>query len=284
MRIDKPGIYDDVPMESYINDPCPEPSLSKGVIHTITERTALHARAEHPRLGGLKSEGGNDADTGSAIHGLVCGGAERIEWVPFNDYRKDDAKALRDDAHRAGRIPMLVKDQARIEDCAGRISEEITRRYGACTFEQTIVWQEKNGVWCRARPDIRVVSGELTVDLKTAKDAEPIQWARSSLAGSGYDIQAVHGTAGEFAVTGEVREFRFLIAEVEEPFGISEVVLDPAYVELANRKRERAIRIWERCLRTNEWPGYPDRPHAVEPPPYKVFEFENRVLSQAVAS
>lgn len=275
MQLTEPGIYDGLPMADYIADPAPEPSLSKGIIKTLVERSPLHARAEHPRFGNLSDDGSIEADTGSAIHGLVCGGGERIVWVPFNDYRKDDAKELRDNARAAGRIPMLTKHQARIEECAGRIAEEIVRRYGKVLFEQTFLWKE-GGVWHRTRPDIKADAAELVVDLKTAANAEPITWAKTSLAGSGYDIQAAHGIAGLKALTGKEWEFRFLVAEVDEPFAISEVSLDAEYLDLAQRKRERAMRTWAKCLETGEWPGYADGPHYEGPPSFKVFEFERR--------
>jgi hypothetical protein len=280
-QVTEAGIYDGLPMDAYIADPAPEPSLSKGVIATLNDKSPLHARAEHPRMGNLSDEGSGAADQGSAIHGLVCGGAERIVWVPFGDYRKDDAKEMRDTARATGRIPMLEKDRGRIEECAGRIAEEIVRRYGPVLFEQTLIWQE-GGVWNRARPDMIAHQCEVIPDLKTATNAEPISWSRSSLAGSAYDIQAVHGVAGLHALTGKIYEFRFLVAEVEEPFGISEVALAAEYLDLAQRKRERAMRIWRKCLDSGVWPGYADGPHYASPPPSKVYEFENRVIASVL--
>lgn len=281
MQLTEAGIYDGLPMDAYIADCAPAPSLSKGIMQTLIERSPLHARAEHPRFGNLSNEGSVEADQGSAIHGLVCGGAERIAWVPFNDYRKDDAKEMRDQARASGRIPMLEKDRQRIEDCAGRITEEVNRLYGEVRFEQTLVWQE-GGVWHRTRPDIIADARELIVDLKTAKNAEPISWCKASLAGTAYDIQAVHGVAGMHALTGKTYGFHFLVAEVDEPFAISEVALAAEYLDLAQRKRERATRLWAKCLESGVWPGYAEGPHYADVPAYRVYEFENRVISGAL--
>ena len=279
MKIDKPGIYDNVPMESYIADPCPEPSLSKGVIGTIIDRSPLHAYAEHPRLGAKDDTHSNEASMGSAIHGLVCGGAERIVWLDFDNYATKDAKAARDAAYAAKQIPMLSKLKDPCEEAAGIISDFIKRRYGPGKFEQTVIWQEKNGVWCRTRPDF--IADDITgpiVDLKTCKDAEPVSWQKSSLGNSDYPIQAAHGQAGVQTVLGEEseREFIFLAAEVEYPHGVSANALEPEYVEDARAKRNRAVRIWRRCLDTNTFPGYAERTHYAPLPVYLAKESERR--------
>ena len=52
--------------------------------------------------------------------------------------------------------------------------------------------------------------------------------------------------------------FRFIVQENYEPFAVSIVELDPATLAAMENEVDRAIVLWERCLRTGVWPGYCD--------------------------
>src|SRR6266446_5889204 len=68
--------------------------------------------------------------------------------------------------------------------------------------EQCLIWQERNGIWCRARPDWLRTDHRLVADYKTTTNAAPDAWIRSQLFGLGYDIQAAFYLRGLRAVFG----------------------------------------------------------------------------------
>ena len=86
--INTPG-YHNLSMSEYLADPCPQPSLSTGVVYDLLQRSPLHAHSGHPRLGGNLGEPTARGDLGSAIHSLVLGGHDVVYAPPeFADWRK----------------------------------------------------------------------------------------------------------------------------------------------------------------------------------------------------
>lgn len=272
-RITQPGIYDAIPMHQYINDPCLTPSLSTGVIETIYHRSVLHARAEHPRYGGMRDEGAKAADEGSAIHKLALGDDRALVWVDADSYSTKAARAVRDAAHASGNIPILCVDQERITN-AGEVARETLLKLGGGSFEQTLIWQEDD-VWNRARPDY-IVTQQFVWDLKTCDNAEPANWARTAMTAGGYDSQGAHVLAGVRALLGEDRHFGFVVVEKHYPFEVSLVGLSPDRAAYGAAKRAIALRKWKQAQETRQWPGYPTSIYWADLPKYLKSELEKR--------
>jgi hypothetical protein len=280
--IDTPGIYADVPMADYVADPCPEPSLSKGVVKTLIEKSPLHAYHEHPRLGGKPDDGSSRADLGSAAHGALLGGAEKIAFVDADDYRTKAAKQARDEAREAGRIPVLRKladDLVRMTDSASKALAAMGAADVLSGAEQTMVWKDDGGIWCRARFDYVSPSRMRAIDYKTANNAAPDAWIKTTMVGGGYDLQAAHYLRGLDVLFGEAeREFLFLVQEIEAPFACSVITLGPEHMELARRKWNLGAKLWRKCTKSGEWPGYDSHIHYSEPPTWDVWATEERAL------
>lgn len=273
--ISQQGMHANVPMHDYIYDPCPEASVSTGVLETLVNRTTMHARAEHPRLGAKMSSKSRRCDQGSAVHALTLEGPGAIEWIDADDYRSKEAKALRDVAYSARKIPMLEADRFIVESAASSARESLTQ-FGAGDVEQTLIWRV-NGTWCRARPDWVSADRNLVVDLKTCKNADPATWARASLFPGAYDLQASHVLSGLRHIFGEAeRKFIFLCAEIEPPFATSLVSLCAEAVDLADRKRLFAMSRWPKCLSDIDCKGYGEGVYYVEAPAYQMYDFAAR--------
>lgn len=126
----------------------------------------------------------------------------------------------------------------------------------ASVREESIFWQDdETGVECKCRPDARAPSAGIVVDLKTARDASPRAFARS-VANFGYHIQAAHYTAGVRAAGHEAREFLFIVAETELPYGVAVYRLDPFAIECGERARVQALDLFAECQASGEWPSY----------------------------
>jgi len=270
-----PGIHPHILFADYINDPCPEPSLSKGVIGDLIERSPLHVYHSHPRLGGRTDSNSNRADLGSAAHELVLGGDDRIVWIDAADFRTKAAKEERDVAHAQLKIPMLEKQREQLEAMA-QVGRDRLCEFGAGHSELTMVW-ESDGIWYRSKPDWLSKDRLLAIDYKTATNADPLTWIRSVLMRSHYDIQGALALQGLYNLEGPAqREFLFLVQEIEAPYACSVVGIGPQMLELAERKIAAASRVWKRCMQEKSWPGYQHHIHWAELPEYKTWDFENR--------
>lgn len=274
MSVLSQGIHDGVPMDDYILDRIsPEPSVSTGVIDALVNRSPMHAWHGHPRGGGGSDDPTTRSDIGQAVHSLALGGPP-IAYIEADDWRTKDAKASRDAARAVGRIPMLLRFETDIE-AAADVARSRLRDLGAVKMEQTLLWREKNGVWCRGRADA-LDGGSYDIDVKTCENADPDSWIRSTLVQGGYDIQAGLRSRGHFAITERNRDVLFLLVEIKPPYASSVVALDPAFQDLAARKVQRGIDLWAECMRANRWPGYDTRIHYAEPPVWAESTFASR--------
>jgi hypothetical protein len=281
------GLHDNVEMDRYIRDPAPEPSLSKGLIETLLTRTPAHARLEHPRLNpALIDDSSSRSDIGSAVHAKCLGGKE-ITIIDADDWRTKSAQTARNEAREAGRIALLRKDASNLSRIADAVFEKCERAGMAlddAIHEQTAVWQDGE-IWCRARPDSLWVDEKICGDIKTTKNADPYSWIKSTLFGSSYHIQTSHYTRGIERIRNERGwRFRFIVVEIDEPFCVSIVGVDPAVIDLADRMCAKARSIWAACMRDSRWPGYGDGIAVAELPAYIDFEWESRNAAMTVGS
>jgi hypothetical protein len=261
-------------MELYVNDPCPAPSLSSGVLNTLTSRSAAHARIEQPQLSPSDDEdAGPRADLGSAAHSLIVGG-NRIAWVPADNWRTNAAKEKRDEARLLGAIPLLSKQRPQVEAIATSARALLTEEgYGDFTeTERTLIWREGD-LWARGRPDLIVESRSTVIDVKTTTNANPGAWIMSTLFKAGYYLQAAWYLRGLHKLRGgKGRDFLFLAVEIDPPYACSFVSLMPGAVEFADRRIERGLRLWRQCLETGRWPAYDRRIHYADLPTYMALE------------
>lgn len=269
------GIYS-MPLVDYIADPAPEPSLSASIAHTLITQSPLHAFVQHPRLNkGVIDSGSTKQDIGTIVHGIVLEGDEsRLVIVEADDWRTKVARETRDAARLAGLVPVLAGDLGMIREIAAAALSAIANSELADAFtpeagkaEQTLLWKEGD-IWLRSRPDWLTNNHRLIIDLKTTTgSAEPTAWLRTML-GNGNDIQAALGLRGIKALTtgGANCQLVFWVVEQNPPYASSFIGLSPQFLEMAEHKLERAIRLWSDCTMTNCWGGYPSRVCWVEPP------------------
>lgn len=77
---------------AYHADPCPSPSLSQSIAHTLITQSPRHARLEHPRLGGQQRASTKAMDEGAILHKLLLGAGADFEMVVADDWRTKAAK------------------------------------------------------------------------------------------------------------------------------------------------------------------------------------------------
>lgn len=276
--INTPGIYK-IPMADYLADPCPEPSFSTSVAKTLLTKTPQHAWMEHPRLNpNHQREEASNLDIGTAAHDILLEGSmDKIVIVEAPDWRTNKAKEARDNARLQGKTPILEHKMRDIMAMVRAAQYQIENSELAGAFkdglpEQTLIWQEGE-TWCKSRPDWLTKDLALDLDYKTTgASAEPTSWMRGVMLTSGYDLQCALRLRGLRKLGARDPQFVFMVQEVEPPYCMSFVGLSPAFLEVADRKLTRAKQIWDDCLLTNTWPGYPSRVAWVEPPAWVLME------------
>lgn len=287
MKINKECIVDGMSEKDYHSDPCPAPSLSSGMIFDLLYKSPAHVFHKSERLNPGKAEKwSKQLDIGSACHDLLLLGGGSIKRLEFSDYKKTEAKQARLDATEAGKVPLLAHDHDRVIEIHKALRRQIINHDDASNAftggkpEQSIFWfEEKYGVWCRARIDYVQPKDWLEDYKTTAGSASPQAWIRGHLFTDGKDIQAAWYLRGWKKLTGETRNFRFIVQESSEaPFAASVIAVNPYDLQQASDKCDEALELWAHCLKTNNFAGYPSHTCWAEAPVFHNKEWDDRKL------
>lgn len=176
---------------------------------------------------------------------------------------------------------------------------------GAAAAEVSLFWthafEDGRTVPCKARLDLigQLNNWPVIADVKTTKDASRRSFERSVHA-FGYHIQAAHYLAGLEQIapvpampvpcacdvchhgdpihapipTKVERRFMFLCVETEPPYAVAVYEVDDDALVEGERVRQQMLSRWEECLRTGEWPGYPDGAELVSLPAWAFKTYE----------
>ena len=279
------GIHD-IPDRDYLDDPAPEPSLNNSIAKVLVECSPRHAYAVHPRLGGVAGEDDDateEMDAGKAAHAMFLRGEDAIEVIPFPSYQTKEAKRLRDEARAAGKIPLKLAKYESVVRIVNAL-EVFRQRTGAFTRgkpEQTLIWRESEGFWCRAKVDwLPDDPGAPLWDLKsTGGRATPRSWGRIAF-DTGADMQAVHYARGAEIVRGEPPAgMCFVVVEQKPPHGIRVFRMTEAAREIGEAKCAEARERWFESVRTGRWSQYPDEIVDIEPPAWERMAWEYRTAT-----
>lgn len=264
----------DVTEEQYFSDPCAVPSLSQSIAHVLLTKSPLHAWTEHPRLGNQPGNESDDDDTtalraGKVIHKLLLGEGARVAVIQADNFRKKFAQEARDAAVAAGLVPMLERQHDELVAAAETIKANLAL-FGIDLedpegrSEVAIEWEEEGEhgpVLCRCRMDRVHLEHGLIFDVKKIRSAHPDTCGKHAVE-YGYDIQdaAYRRALAKLRPELEGRiQMLYLFVEVDPPYAVYPGPLDGELRELGQQRWERAVYVWERCLRTNRWPAYTDR-------------------------
>jgi PDDEXK-like uncharacterized protein DUF3799 len=257
------------------------PYLTQSTAARLINQSPLHAYTYHPMLGGKRREPTKDMDEGTLLHTMLLGKGKRFEVIDANDFRTAAAREARDNAIFNGAVPVLKKNYNSMVMALEEMRRSLSTAgvdFSAGQSEMAFEWYEqgKHGeVLCRAMMDSVVLRPEtLTAgifDLKKCVSAHP-RLCGKHMVDYGYDIQsAAYPRAIEAAfpdLVGRV-SMRFAFIEVDEPYAVCALPLSGQLRDLGLAKWKRAVLLWEECLLTGKWPGYPTEGR-LEPLPYQM--------------
>jgi hypothetical protein len=293
------GVHKNISILAYQSDPCPVPSLSRGIIRDLISDCPARAFYNHPRLNPecVQEDPTLAMDIGTLCHSLLLEGMDiacviRPEKYPAKNGNVPDGwtnpaiRDARDTARANGFIPMIPKDYDRCKAIVlaaqrqlreSELKIESLQKEGES--ELTYIWSE-DGTYFRIRPDWIQHDRKIILDCKfTGTGASPEAFDRQVVS-MAYDIQSSLYTRGVKAVEGVEPTFVFFVAEVNPPYLACLIALNPQYQDLGKQKVEMGIDIWRTHLLMNEWPGYSERIHWLEPKPYVLSAFEERRFSK----
>lgn len=260
-----PGIHN-ISELLYHADPCEVPSLSRGTILALIQKTPEHAMRSHPRLNpGFEFRGTTKGmDTGTVNHGLLLERRSVAGVVDAKNWQSAEAKSGRARVLKQGLIPLLKHEF----DVSVRMVEVARQFVDSSPFrgifergkpEQTLIWRQHRAMH-RARVDLLDLTDErqpVMLDYKSTSASSPSEFMRSSYASFGYDIQAQLYPDGLQELGYARPRFLFLVQESFEPYRCYWVENSESRSELAAHKIHRARRLWLECLKSGSWPGYP---------------------------
>lgn len=263
----------------YHADPAPKPSLSATLGKILLKQSPRHAWHASPRLN-PQWEPATSAtfNIGRAAHRAVLGKGDDYVTIPEELLASNGAtstKAAKEfiaAQYDAGRTPLkgdvVEQVETMAEICHHRLAEHGIELDPARS--ELCALAEVDGIWCRAMFDNVPADPRLPIyDFKTCEDASPPACLRAVM-NYGYDLQAEHYRTVWKAATGEDRGFLFIFQEKEAPHEVCLIRLSGSFEEIAQRRASRARAIWRDCITANEWPGYPNGIHEVDPPAWLV--------------
>lgn len=267
-----PALVEGMDFPTYLADPAPSPSVTSSLVRSLLTTAPRAVWERTPRLNPhAEVEVQTKFDIGTAAHAEFIGEGEPIVVIHADSYRTNAAKEERDRAYADQKTPVLAHDMDRVSDMA----EEARHSFGKNRMlgpvladewllrEPSLFWNSQ-GVMCRCRPDLflpKPASGgpPVVVHYKTTATTTNRQMLPRFAANQQWDMIAAHYHAGAKALTGIDPIQYFAIQETQPPYLCLVGELEQPFVETAEMRRERALEIWAKCLRENNWPGHIER-------------------------
>lgn len=241
--------------------------LSPSTAKILLRKSPLIAWTMH-RHGGDVSKEDTEAQTrGRILDRMLLGVGPELVVIDAKDYRTNAAKADRDAAEAAGKLPILVGKLDAYNEVVDAWRAQLEER--GCNILMGIIQKRlewiSDGVPCCGKPDSIVTEGRVTIyDLKAVEDASDEAIVRATV-NYGWDIQAAAYVEGVESTTPELAgrvEYKLVACESERAsaFSVNVKPMGRSMLELGARKWARAKHIWGECLRAGKWPGYAGTP------------------------
>lgn len=266
--ITKPGVYDGIPEAVYHRDPVPA-SLGKSLSSSGARKLlppscpALFKYEQDHKQPHKKA-----FDFGSAAHQLVLGEGPGIVEISAPDMRTKAAQEQRDAAYAEGKIPLLPKEYAQVEEMAAELKRHPIAgalfQPGMGKPEQSLFWKDpQTGVICRARFDwlpTQVKGKRLIIgDYKTAHSLTDRD-LQKAIHEHGYHQQDDWYRAGarELGIGDKHTSFVFVFQMKKPPYLVRVVELDWVARRIGAERNRRALETYARCMESGVWPGFSD--------------------------
>lgn len=292
--IDKPGIFYNYDEAAYFADPMPVPSLTQSIAKTLIDYSPAHAKLEHPRLTKREPEPepyNRVKAIGNVAHKMMLGRGREIAVAKFDDFRKKEAQAFRDEQEAAGKLVVLVDD---LETAHRMVKAAHGQLEALGLFEvfdpiknrgkgEVMIAAHDDGCWFRSLVDW-LESPTAIYDFKTTGQSVAPHAVPALMASAGWPIQAAMQERILDLIEPETagrRTFRFVAQENYEPYALTVHEITEGPLTMGRKMLAHAERIWRECMATGRWPSYPAIIHTPEYPGFKETQWLNREIADA---
>jgi exodeoxyribonuclease VIII len=253
----KPGIYPGVPFDQYQQ----WEAVNNSFLSVLLNKSPAHARVYQQQ----PPETTDALRIGHALHTralepMLFG--QRYAVRPDCDRRTKEGKAIYEGflAGMDGKQELSQSEAQSIEAiCRSIEGRQIHRFIEQGLAEVCIIWIDpRTNLLCKARLDYWHDGQQVIVDLKSCQDASYDAFA-SAVFYYQYYQQAAWYCDGIKNLTGQMPSFVFMAVEKKQPYACAAYELADENLIAGRKAYRKALGIYQQCLATNDWPGYPDR-------------------------
>lgn len=270
--ITAPGLYD-IDIDAYHHAPrlCDGPSISASGLKQVVECPAKYWAFSPYNPNRFEKKETKALDIGRAAHAIVLGEPEFAKHFvisPHDEFRTGAAKAWRDEQTRTV-LKAAEFETIQVMAKAQKLSRQCARAFEDGAPEKSLIWKDaETGIWLKSRPDWlpRDPKMRFITEYKSAETIEPSKWSSAAF-GYGYEIQAALQVDGVKACMGiEPLGVAHVIQEKSPPYLCELRMFGADHLEDGRYLYRRALRLFARCLKTGDWPGYTTEPQFAETP------------------
>lgn len=240
--------------------------VSNSMLRILSERSPMHLKCW---MEGVREEPTEAQKLGTIVHRCIfepdtMKGAfyVRPDGMKFTTNEGKEWKKAHEDR------PVLTADESdSIAAMVGAVHRHPTasRLLKNAAFEQSIFAEDANGILRKLRPDVLPNGGNILPDLKTCESAAPDDLTKA-IGNFGYYRQGAYYLDGCKLVGREFDAFVLIAVEKSPPYAVACYQIEPMAIQLGRTQYQRDLKIYEECLASNRWPGYPERISALSVP------------------
>lgn len=272
--VPKPGLYEDIPFETY----CQWDAVNNSVLKILSDTRKCPAHAKE-----YIDNGRPDTPALKFGRALDCFLLEPTRWVqwfsvcPDVDRRTKAGKTAYAEFEvglQDGQEVVTQSDFEKIQTIYNRVSQSMAMRLIQGGVSQVCaVWIDpETELLCKARYDYYQPDIPMITDVKSAMDASPDGFAQAMFKFS-YFQQAAFYTMGHEVLTDEEPCFAIFAIEKDEPFVHGAYQVGDASIKAGRNAARKALRKYKECVDSGQWPLYSDKITILDIPKYALEKF-----------
>ncbi len=255
--------------------------VSKGALDRIARRSPMHYKAW---VEGVANDESTEAlDFGKALHCALLEpdrfAGSHVVMPSFNEYRDargalstKDGKAAKKawEEENAGKTHLEPATRDTIAAMVRSVHSHplASKMIRDGAPEVTLRWRDdETGLQCKTRADYYVAARKMVVDIKTAHDASYDAF-RKAITNYRYHVTDALYRASFGAIGLPIEHYVFVVVEKTAPYAVATYTLDSESIQKGHVLCRDGISDLARCVRDNEWPGYPVTIRQINLPPW----------------
>jgi hypothetical protein len=258
------GVHLNVTDKVYRGDCCPGLSVTGSDLKRVSDDCPRVAHWNHYLGGGPRDDDAKHLKIGRALHCRAVEGskvfARRFKTMPhWMKPRSDQGQAWTNAEALKGRETLTQDERDLVDSMAGALLAEPTTQdlVSQSGFsEVTMIWKEpETGIFLKVRADRVIRSGRLPLEIKTAADPRPTEFAKA-VASYGYHVSAALMLDVMRGLGIDAEPQRFVIVGKDAPWLCWADELDAEALHWGRRRYQHALRQFAACAASGSWPGY----------------------------